>query len=54
MRSNILSGQTLAEMQRRRPDMITGIVPDRGHQPFLDEPEAISAIGSWLAELDDG
>jgi hypothetical protein len=26
-------------------------VPDRGHIPFLDEPEALAAIRGWLALL---
>lgn len=52
--SDILSEETLAEMTRRRPDLITGVVPDRGHQPFLDEPEAVAAIRYWLAALGDG
>lgn len=46
--SDLLSAETLAEMQRRRPDMITAVVPDRGHVPFLDEPEALDAIHSLL------
>jgi hypothetical protein len=29
-------------MQRRRPDMIYEEVPDRGHVPFLDEPESLA------------
>ncbi len=49
--SNLLSAETAAEMQRRRPDMIFEEVPDRGHVPFLDEPEALSAINGWLELL---
>lgn len=45
--SNLLTENTLAEMQRRRPDMITGVVPGRGHIPFLDEPEAVAALRKW-------
>lgn len=45
--SNILSRETAAEMRRRRPDMIFAEVPGRGHVPFLDEPEALAAIGAW-------
>ena len=47
--SDILSAETLAEMQRRRPDMAAVTVPDRGHVPFLDEPEAVDAIDAFLA-----
>lgn len=49
--SNLLSDKTLAEMQERRPDMITAVVPGRGHVPFLDEPEAIAAIKEWIGEM---
>jgi pimeloyl-ACP methyl ester carboxylesterase len=46
--SDLLSRETAAEMRRRRPDMILAEVPDRAHVPFLDEPEALAAIRSWL------
>lgn len=46
--SDLLSGATAREMQRRRPDMIYAEVPDRAHIPFLDEPEALTAINRWL------
>lgn len=46
--SNILSSETTAEMRRRRPDMICAEVPDRGHVPFLDEPESIDVICRYL------
>ncbi|KAJ02966.1 alpha/beta fold hydrolase [Sulfitobacter mediterraneus] len=49
--SNLLSAETLAEMHRRRPDMIVATVPDRGHVPFLDEPQAIAALHEWLGLL---
>ncbi len=47
--SDLLSAATATEMRRRRPDMIFADVPDRGHVPFLDEPEAVAAIRDWLA-----
>jgi len=47
--SDILSRATLAEMERRRPDMIVANVPGRGHVPFLDEPESLEALRDWLA-----
>ena len=50
--SNLLSEVTAAEMARRRPDMILADVPDRGHVPFLDEPEAVAALAEWTAKLD--
>ncbi|MHA6347358.1 alpha/beta fold hydrolase [Roseivivax sp. CAU 1761] len=49
--SDLLSEATFAEMQARRPDMIAATVPDRGHIPFLDEPEALDALRRWLAML---
>ena len=49
--SNLLSPETLAEMRRRRPDMIVAEVPGRGHVPFLDEPEAIAALHRWLEKM---
>ncbi|MEM9971857.1 MAG: alpha/beta hydrolase [Pseudomonadota bacterium] len=49
--STLLSKATADEMARRRPDMIRADVPDRGHVPFLDEPEALSAIRAWVEAL---
>ena len=49
--SNLLTVETLSEMQRRRPDMITAVVPDRGHIPFLDEPEAVAALHQWIGSM---
>lgn len=49
--SNLLGEATFAEMQERRPDMIAATIPGRGHVPFLDEPEALTALGRWLDML---
>ena len=49
--SDLLSPATLAEMRRRRPDMIVAEVPGRGHVPFLDEPQALEAIAAWRSRL---
>lgn len=49
--SDLLSAATVAEMARRRPDMITAEVPDRAHIPFLDEPESVAALRAFLAAL---
>jgi hypothetical protein len=35
-------------MQDRRPDMVTAVVPDRGHVPFLDETESVAALHAWV------
>ena len=49
--SDLLAPATLAEMARRRPDMILAEVPGRGHVPFLDEPEALEALNEWTMLL---
>ncbi|MCV3270500.1 alpha/beta fold hydrolase [Roseobacter sinensis] len=46
--SDLLSEATFLEMQRRRPDMIAVTVHGRGHIPFLDEPEAVAALQTWI------
>lgn len=46
--SDLLRRDTLAEMQRRRPDMIASEVAGRGHVPFLDEPESLAVIAAFL------
>ena len=46
--SDLLSEATANEMSRRRPDMIRTEVPDRGHVPFLDEPQSLDTINRWL------
>jgi pimeloyl-ACP methyl ester carboxylesterase len=51
--SDILSRDTAAEMCRRRPDMLFAEVPNRGHAPFLDEPEALALICAWMSELEE-
>ncbi len=49
--SDLLTPATAAEMQRRRPDMGFADVPDRGHVPFLDEPDALRVLHNWLNSL---
>jgi pimeloyl-ACP methyl ester carboxylesterase len=49
--SDILTAEAAAAMRKRRPDMIFAEVPDRGHVPFLDEPEAVAAIRVLLARV---
>jgi len=49
--STLFAQETAAEMARRRPDMAFASVPDRGHVPFLDEPEAVAVIDEVLAKL---
>ena len=49
--SDLLSVETAAEMRRRRPDMDFAEVPDRAHIPFLDEPQAVACLHTWLARV---
>jgi len=49
--STLLEESTAAEMQRRRPDMAFANVPNRGHVPFLDEPEALAVIKQTLGAI---
>jgi len=49
--SDLLSLDTTAEMQRRRPDMVHANIPDRGHVPFLDEPASLEVLNAWLTLL---
>lgn len=49
--SDLLSPETAAEMRRRRPDMGFVDVPDRAHVPFLDEPQSLAVIHTWLEKI---
>lgn len=49
--SDLISEDCVAEMQRRRPDMIYANVPDRGHVPFLNEPKSVEAIELLLEKI---
>lgn len=49
--SNLLTDETVLQMQARRSDMIYAKVPDRGHIPFLDETESIACIRSVLERV---
>ncbi len=49
--SDLLERTTVEKMQARHPGMITATVPDRGHVPFLDEPEAVAALHSLLEQV---
>ncbi|MDW3116872.1 MAG: alpha/beta hydrolase [Roseovarius pacificus] len=46
--SDLLSAETVERMAERHPGLIAATVPDRGHVPFLDEPEALKAIRDLL------
>ena len=42
--SDLLSADTLTEMHARHPKLISTEVPDRGHVPFLNEPQSLDVI----------
>lgn len=46
--SDLLPLSVAQEMRRRRPDMLYANVPDRGHVPFLDEPESLDILTQFL------
>ena len=50
--SDLLSAETVREMQQHLPEMAAVEIAGRGHVPFLDEPEAIAVIARWLAQVD--
>jgi pimeloyl-ACP methyl ester carboxylesterase len=49
--SDILGAATVTEINRRKPDLQTVEVPRVGHAPTLSEPEAFSALDSFLSHL---
>lgn len=49
--SDLLSAEVFARMKRELPHLRQATVPNHGHMPYLDEPEALSAIDSFLATL---
>lgn len=49
--SDLLSQETFKKMKERRPDMIAATVVGRGHIPFLDEPEAVAALQTWVEAI---
>ncbi|MFC7705381.1 alpha/beta fold hydrolase [Plastorhodobacter daqingensis] len=46
--SDLLLPGTVAEMRRRRPDMIFAEVAGRPHIPFLDEAESLAVVHAFL------
>ncbi len=49
--SDLLSAATLEQMQKYKPDLVFAKIAGRGHVPFLDEPEAIKALRSWIEQI---
>ncbi|MFK7938743.1 MAG: alpha/beta fold hydrolase [Roseovarius sp.] len=48
--SDLFAAETFDKMAQRHPGMIGVTVPDRGHVPFLDEPQALAAIHQLLEQ----
>ncbi len=49
--SDLLNPKVFTRMKAELPHVRQATVPNRGHAPNLDEPEALSAIDSFLASL---
>ena len=49
--SDLLSADTAARMQAEIPSMLQTTVPDRGHVPFLNEPQSQALIAEFLDQL---
>jgi len=49
--SGLLTPSILTQMVKSRPDLQVTTVANRGHAPFLDEPESIAAITRFLATV---
>lgn len=49
--SDLLTLETAQKMRNRRPDIGFAEVPGRAHIPFLDEPESVALIRSFLESL---
>lgn len=50
--SDLLSAEGVAHMRSVKPDVVTVDVPNVGHAPMLDEPEAWDALLEFLAKVD--
>lgn len=50
-KSDLLTSETAAKMQAVAPNMMLAVVAGVGHAPELNEPEAVAAIGEFLASL---
>ena len=50
--SDLLSAEIVAGMHQHHRRLQSATVRARGHVPFLDEPESVSAIAQWLSVVD--
>ena len=46
--SDLLAAETVQDMHARHPGLVSAEVPDRGHVPFLDEPQSLDIIRKVL------
>ena len=51
--SGLFSAETAREMARRVPEAELVTVPQVGHAPMLDEPEAVTAIDRLLTRVEE-
>ena len=49
--SDILSSATIERMKAAVPALQAVEIPNRGHVPLLDEPEALAAIDTFLTQV---
>ncbi len=49
--SDVLPEETVSKMKANQANMEVITVADRGHAPFLDEPEALAAIDRFLERI---
>ncbi|THD72999.1 alpha/beta hydrolase [Thalassobius vesicularis] len=49
--SDLLTAEAVDKMAAVLPGLIVAHVPDRGHVPFLDEPQALDALTHWIKAL---
>ncbi|MGB0960539.1 MAG: alpha/beta fold hydrolase [Halocynthiibacter sp.] len=49
--SDLLSETSTDKMRALRPDMVYELVKDRPHIPFLDEPESLRALNTWMEHV---
>ena len=49
--SDLLSAVRVGKMREAKLDLAATTVKDRGHAPFLDEPEAVEAINAFLETI---
>ncbi len=50
--SRLLSAETLGEMERRHPGMVTIVVDGQGHAPLLETGDLPARIAAFAAKLD--